>query len=173
LLPPQKASRRSGVGRSWCGRLSLAKPARYIDKSNGRVRAADERIMSRPIRDAAFRNAVQSAYGSTCAMTGIKIINGGGRAEVQAAHIRPISRRGPDSVRNGTALSGSVHWMFDRGLISVGPPPDYEILVSAERLPEDVRRWFNPSMMLRKPTDARLWPAPAHLDFHRSEIFKA
>jgi putative restriction endonuclease len=105
-------------------------------------------------------------------MTGIKIINGGGRAEVQAAHIRPVSSRGPDSVRNGIALSGIVHWMFDRGLISVGPPPAYEILVSKERLPEDVRRWFNPSMALRKPVDARSWPAPADLEFHRSEIFK-
>jgi putative restriction endonuclease len=131
-----------------------------------------ERIMSRPVRDAAFRNAVQSAYSSTCAMTGIKIINGGGRAEVQAAHIRPVSNRGPDSVRNGIALSGTVHWMFDRGLISVGPPPDYEILCSAERLRGDVRRWFNPSMTLRKPIDARLWPAPTYLEFHRNEIFK-
>jgi len=131
-----------------------------------------ERILSRPVRDAAFRNAVQTAYGSTCAMTGIKIINGGGRAEVQAAHIRPVSSRGPDSVRNGLALSGTVHWMFDRGLISVGPPPDYAILLSKERLPDGVQRWFNPGLALRKPVEARSWPAPAYLEFHRQQIFK-
>jgi putative restriction endonuclease len=105
-------------------------------------------------------------------MTGIKIINGGGRAEVQAAHIRPVNSRGPDSVRNGIALSGTVHWMFDRGLISVGPPPECEILLSKDRLPADVQRWFNPSMALRKPADARWWPAPSYLEFHRNEIFK-
>ncbi|MGE3293441.1 MAG: HNH endonuclease [Geminicoccaceae bacterium] len=82
-----------------------------------------ERVMSRPVRDAAFARVIQAAYDATCAVTGIKIINGGGRAEVQAAHIKPVKDRGPDSVRNGIALSGTVHWMFDRGLIPSGRLP--------------------------------------------------
>ena len=131
-----------------------------------------ERILSRPFRDEAFRHAVQAVYDSTCAMTGIKIVNGKGHPEVQAAHIRPVSNRGPDLVRNGLALSGTVHWMFDRGLITLGSPPDYPILVSKRNLPENVRRLFNPDMMLRKPTDERFWPAPAYVEFHRREIFK-
>ena len=49
----------------------------------------------------------------------------GGRAEVQAAHIRPVADNGPDSLRNGVALSSTFHWMFDRGLISVGD--DYAV----------------------------------------------
>ncbi|MGH6673150.1 MAG: HNH endonuclease [Xanthobacteraceae bacterium] len=44
-------------------------------------------------------------------MTGLQIINGGGRAEVQAAHIRPVAAGGFDSVRNGLALSGTIHWI--------------------------------------------------------------
>jgi putative restriction endonuclease len=85
---------------------------------------------------------------------------------------RPVSDRGPDSVRNGLALSGTVHWMFDRGLISVGSPPEYPILISKKGLPESVQRLFNPDMMLRRPADERFWPAPSYLDFHRREIFK-
>jgi putative restriction endonuclease len=131
-----------------------------------------ERISKRQVRDEAFRHAIQAVYESTCAMTGIKIINGQGRPEVQAAHIRPVSDRGPDSSRNGLALSGTVHWMFDRGLVSVGPPPDYAILISRRGLPQNVQRLFNPDMMLRKPTDERFWPAPGYIDFHRREIFK-
>lgn len=77
-----------------------------------------ERIVARPFRDAAFSIAIKSAYDNTCAITGLKIINGGGRSEVQAAHIRPVEKLGPDFVRNGIALSGTVHWMFDRGLLS-------------------------------------------------------
>jgi putative restriction endonuclease len=126
-----------------------------------------ERIMSRPVRDAAFRHAIQTAYDSTCAMTGIKLINGGGRSEAQAAHIRPVAERGPDSIRNGLALSGTVHWMFDRGLVSLGDPPDYPILLACRGLPENVRRLFNPDMLLRKPADQRFWPAPAYAEFHR------
>jgi hypothetical protein len=110
--------------------------------------------------------------GGPCSITGLKIINGGGRAEVQAAHIRPVSDQGPDSVRNGLALSGTVHWMFDRGLISIGDPLDYPILLSSHELPDNVRRLFNPDMLLRKPADQRFWPAPAYTEFHRKEVFK-
>ena len=55
-----------------------------------------ERLIARPFRDAAFAIAVKAAYRETCAITGLKIINGGGRAEVQAAHIRPVADRGPE-----------------------------------------------------------------------------
>ena len=54
------------------------------------------------------RRQVLEAYHSRCAVTGLKLINGGGRAEVEAAHIRP-SRTRSDHVRNGIALSGTVH----------------------------------------------------------------
>ena len=90
-----------------------------------------ERLLSRPVRDAAFARAVQAAYDATCAATGLKLVNGGGHAEVQAAHIRPVHDKGPDSLHNGLALSATVHWMFDRGLISIGPPPGYPILISS------------------------------------------
>jgi len=147
-------------------------PSRLMEAASEFERPIIERIASRPVRDEAFRHAVQAVYESTCAMTGIKIINGQGRPEVHAAHIRPVSDRGPDSIRNGLALSGTVHWMFDRGLISVGAPPDYPILTSKRGLPANVQRLFNPDMMLRKPADERFWPAPNYIDFHRKEIFK-
>jgi len=62
-----------------------------------------ERLVARPFREAAFVASVRSAYSETCAMTGLRIINGGGRAEVQAAHIRPVADGGSDSIRNGLA----------------------------------------------------------------------
>ena len=150
----------------------LRLPPRLMEAASEFERPIIERISSRPVRDEAFRHAVQAVYELTCAMTGIKIINGQGRPEVQAAHIRPVSDRGPDSIRNGVALSSTVHWMFDRGLVSVGPPPDYPILMSRRGFPDTVQRLFNPDMMLRKPADERFWPAPGYIDFHRREIFK-
>jgi predicted restriction endonuclease len=60
---------------------------------------------------------VLRAYDERCAITGFKFINGGGRAEVDAAHIRPVQHNGPDTINNGIALCGTAHWMFDRGLI--------------------------------------------------------
>jgi putative restriction endonuclease len=131
-----------------------------------------QRLIERPLRDAAFTRVVQEAYGATCSVTGLKIINGHGRADVQAAHIRPVSDQGPDSVRNGLALSATVHWMFDRGLISIGDPPTYPILVSSHGLADNVMRLFNPDGRLRRPMEQRFWPAPQYLRFHRENVFK-
>jgi putative restriction endonuclease len=87
-------------------------------------------LMSRVVRDRVFRKVVLRAYDERCAVTGLKLINGRGRAEVAAAHIRPVEQSGPDIINNGIALSGTVHWMFDRGLISLSN--DLEILVSRQ-----------------------------------------
>lgn len=46
-----------------------------------------EQTVSRPVRDRVFRKLVLEAYNSRCAITGLKLINGRGRAEVEAAHI--------------------------------------------------------------------------------------
>ena len=42
-----------------------------------------------------------------------------GRAETAAAHIRPVEKNGPDMSITGSPFRGTVHWMFDRGLISL------------------------------------------------------
>ena len=130
-----------------------------------------ERVLSRPVRDAVFTRTVREAYDSTCAVTGLKLTNGRGRPEVQAAHIRPVEHHGPDSVRNGIALCGTLHWMFDRGLIAVGPPPNFDLLFTQKGLPDEVLRMINPERRLRVPDSPLFQPAPIFLDFHRSVIF--
>ena len=47
-------------------------------------------LTSRVIRDRNFRKTVLRAYDRRCAITGLQLINGGGRAEVEAAHIRSV-----------------------------------------------------------------------------------
>lgn len=127
-------------------------------------------LSSRPLRDAAFARMVKRAYGGKCAISGLDLRNGGGRAEVQAAHIRPVSHDGPDVVSNGLALSGTLHWMFDRGLISISE--DYSILVSHNKVPPDtVRRLIRPEGKLLLPSNDRDRPHPEYLRFHREEIF--
>jgi len=129
-----------------------------------------ERLTARPFRDAAFASAVKAAYDSTCAFTGLKIINGGGRSEAQAAHIRPVAASGPDSVRNGLALCGTVHWMFDRGLVSLDD--DYAILTAKDRVPDTIQRLIVPDQRLRLPESLDLRPHPQFLKFHRETVFK-
>jgi putative restriction endonuclease len=129
------------------------------------VRPIIEMTIARPFRDRAFKTAVRSAYENKCALTGLRLINGGGRPEVQAAHIKPVSENGPDSIRNGLALSGTFHWLFDRGLISVSD--DYRILVSEKDVPDQARAMLNPSGKLFLPKDSAFYPNPYYLEFHR------
>jgi putative restriction endonuclease len=113
---------------------------------------------------------VRAAYSNKCAITGLRLINGGGRPEVQAAHIQPVASKGPDSVRNGLALSGTVHWMFDRGLISIGD--DYKILVAKNHVPDDAVRLLNKNGLIHLPKDQTLYPNAHYLKFHRDVVFK-
>jgi putative restriction endonuclease len=129
-----------------------------------------ERVSMRPFREAAFAVSIKAAYANTCAMTGIKIINGGGRAEVQAAHIRPVAAGGSDSLRNGLALSGTIHWMFDRGLVSVDD--DFSILIAAGRLPHAVTALLREDGKIGIPQKPENRPHPLHLRYHRESIFK-
>lgn len=133
-----------------------------------------ERILqltSRPLRDRAFRRAVLNAYGERCALTGLKLINGGGRAEAEAAHIQPVEHHGPDIVANGLALSGTVHWMFDRGLLSLGD--DLEILVSRQVNDRSgIDALLNRNGFARPPLRADDRPHPQFLSWHRSTCFK-
>ena len=129
-----------------------------------------ERLVSRPYRDVAFRRKVREAYDYRCAMSGLRLRNGGGRPEVNAAHIRPVERQGSDSVRNGLALSGTLHWMFDRGLLSVAD--DGSILISRNRVPREVAdRLVVSTGRLVLPRDQRDWPHPENLRWHRETVF--
>jgi putative restriction endonuclease len=127
-------------------------------------------VLERPFRDAAFRRHVRRAYDNTCAVTGLRLLNGGGRPEVQAAHIRPVEEGGPDTVRNGIALTGTVHWLFDRGLISFDD--SYRVLVAPE-LPKGIRSLIRDEHRLLIPHERDLQPHPTYLRWHRSNRFKS
>ena len=100
------------------------------------------------------------------AVTGWKLVNGGGRLEAQAAHIRPVEHGGPDSVRNGLALSGTAHWMLDRGLI--GFRDDLEIIVHRKvNDREGVEAIINPTGKLKAPEIESYRPHPKFLSWHR------
>ena len=69
--------------------------------------------ISRILRDRVFRRVVLRTYDERCAITGLKLINGSGRAEVAAAHIRPVEASGPisfskSSVKNSEVIDVSV-----------------------------------------------------------------
>lgn len=128
-------------------------------------------LTNRAVRDRNFRKNVLRAYGERCAITGLRLINGGGRAEVEAAHIRPVEHDGPDIVSNGIALSGTAHWMFDRGL--VGLADNLDVLVSRQTNdPDAVKSIINSSGKLLAPDRLADQPRVEFVTWHRENCFK-
>ena len=130
-----------------------------------------ETVTTRKVRDIAFRRQVRAAYANTCAVTGLRLINGGGRPEVQAAHIRSVEDDGPDTVRNGIALTGTAHWLFDRGLMTF--TDDYRIVLSPHGVPHELDKLIRSERSLLLPDAPDLRPHPTYLRWHRETCFKS
>lgn len=128
------------------------------------------RMVNRKVRDPIFRTAVLDAYDATCAVTGLKIINGGGAAEVEAAHIRPVEHNGSDSARNGIALCRTAHWMFDRGLIGLKGDGRFE--VNTRQVPEPARRMLRQDGRLMPPRNPSFRPAETSINWHWTHRFE-
>jgi putative restriction endonuclease len=80
-------------------------------------------------------------------------------------------RQGPDTVRNGLALSGTVHWMFDRGLVSVDD--DSTILIARDSVGAGIaERLLVADQRLILPQDRSLAPHPSYFAWHRRNVFK-
>ena len=128
-------------------------------------------LSSRVVRDRVFRRVVLRAYDERCAISGLKLINGGGRAEVAAAHIQPVQANGPDIVSNGLALSGTAHWMFDRGLISLSD--DLKIMISRHVNDQaGARAFINEIGYALAPRTKHERPHSHFLRWHREHCFK-
>ena len=99
----------------------------------------------------------------------MRIINGGGKAEAQAAHIWSVADGGPDVVPNGVALSATAHWLFDRHLITFDD--NLCLLVSHNKVPSDLLKLFPPSgQKIRLPVDPRDHPRPDFVAKHRARF---
>jgi putative restriction endonuclease len=102
--------------------------ARLEGNSSRKRRLTIACLTNKTVRDRAFRRAVCAAYGHRCAISGLSIVDARGLSEVQAAHIVPVADGGLDTVPNGIALSATVHWLFDRHLISINE--DMQLMVA-------------------------------------------
>ncbi len=131
-----------------------------------------EQVTRRVFRDNKFREHVVAAYAGTCAMTGLKVTNAVGGVEVEAAHIRQAGEgaNGPDSVRNGIALTRTIHWLFDNGFMSM--EDDGTMILACRGIPDKVLRLLHEDRKARIPMDEGVRPHPAFLKYHRENHFK-
>jgi putative restriction endonuclease len=92
---------------------------------------------------------------------------------VDAAHIHPFASSRNNDPRNGLALCKNAHWLFDRGLWTIGD--DYRVQVARghffEQSPDGRALGAYEGQRLRLPAVEATWPAVAHLAWHRRHRF--
>jgi putative restriction endonuclease len=98
------------------------------------------------------------------------MVNGGGSCEIEAAHVKAVEDHGPDSIRNGLAMSRTVHWAFDHGILAL--EDDGRILIAKRLIPQAVAQMLNRDGYALLPDDKVVKPHPLFLRFHREHRFK-
>lgn len=141
------------------------------------------RVVEAVVRDARFRRQVMAAYEFRCAVTGLEVGSlPEGRATrlLDAAHIRPVGDRGPDTTANGISLTPTVHRLFDEGLISAkwagqtlelvrSPRLEPQMIESPER-GTAIRLVAGTALIL--PADPASWPSLEQIRYHQRQVFK-
>ena len=128
----------------------------------------------RQLRNDMFRATVLKVYGTRCTVSGLGLIHepteGGGRYEVEAAHIIPVSKGGKDIVPNGLALNRTVHWAFDNGMIWIGS--DYKVHLTPKAAVNDRNQWLQQfdGRPLALPENSGLLPDPEALRWHARNL---
>ena len=138
------------------------------------TRAVSQRQVK--IRSDAFRFGVLKAYYSRCCISGIGLVHTAydytEMYEVHAAHIIPVSEHGTDVIQNGLALSRTLHWAFDLGMVWIDS--DMRVNVANEVQSDRRNEWLRSfeGRSLRLPEDARLHPSSDALRWHVENVVR-
>lgn len=129
-----------------------------------RVRSAKERL-----HQSFFRESILSSYESRCCITGLAI-----EACLIASHIVPWSKdeRYRTDPTNGLCMSATFDRLFDAGLLTVSCAltvlVSKQLSVSADPRTRDLICCYADKPIL---PPSRFPPSPAHLEWHRQNVF--
>lgn len=128
---------------------------------------------AKEVRTTGFRRTVVKIYEHRCSMCGIRILTEEFHTAINAAHIVPWSISYNDDPRNGLALCGLCHWVFDEGLAAISK--NYTVLLSQQlsgdkgNVPGHLSTLAGRGIIL--PTSQNLWPDLQTIEWHRQHIF--
>lgn len=129
-------------------------------------------ILAMRKRDANWRRQIAAAWDRSCAFCGYDGSLGGAPVGIEAAHIRWFNFDGPDDLDNGLALCSLHHKLLDRGAIGLLDPGTVVVSTSFSAVSEVGRAVYDLHGRELRPRPGTALPAPAHVDWHRQQVFK-
>lgn len=116
---------------------------------------------------AAFRKQLLQCYSYRCSIS-----NEGSVPALEAAHIKPYAKGGPNELSNGILLRADIHKLFDEGYVTVSP--DFQFHVSKKLKKEfgNGRIYYGyDGREIVIPTEEQFRPNPKYLQYHKDRIF--
>jgi len=115
-----------------------------------------------------FRVLVTEAYGRRCAVTGERTL-----PALEAAHIKPFSKSGPNLTPNGLLLRSDLHKLFDLGYMSVTPELHVEVSRKIKEEYENGRDYyaFHGRKLVIVPPGPTDRPSSKFLTWHNQNVY--
>nr|WP_281720911.1 HNH endonuclease [Nitrosomonas nitrosa] len=167
------------VGRDLWGKVQERFQTTHIQQQTGKTNnppvAAEEaarygaEFLTRArLGQGAFRVLVTEAYARRCAVTGERTL-----PALEAAHIRPFSKSGPNLIANGMLMRSDLHKLFDLGYISVTPDLHVEVSRKIKEEYENGRDYYalHGKMLTVTPAAPNDRPSGQFLQWHNQNVY--
>lgn len=115
-----------------------------------------------------FRVLVTDAYARRCAITGERTL-----PALEAAHIQPFAKSGPNVTANGLLLRSDLHKLFDSGYLSVTPDLSVEVSRKIKEEFENGRDYYalHGRKLIVVPATEKDRPSSKYLEWHNSNVY--
>lgn len=132
-------------------------------------RYGPQHLVKTRIGQGAFKVLVTDAYHRRCAISAEKTV-----PVLEAAHIRPFAKDGPNSLQNGILLRADFHLLFDEGYLTVTKEHVVEVSQRIKEEYENGKEYYSyHGQRLRVMPSSRLeQPSREFLDWHNREVFR-
>lgn len=116
----------------------------------------------------AFRVLVTEAYNKRCAVTGERTL-----PVLEAAHIKPVSKSGPNRVANGLLLRSDLHKLYDLGYLTINLDFQVEVSKRIREKYENGREYYalHGRKLLNLPINKTDYPAKEFIEWHNENVF--
>ena len=156
-------------------RLARVEPGRPFARTDGAslqaeeiARYGEEFLTRARLGQGAFRVLVTDAYTRRCAITGERTL-----PVLEAAHIKPFAKSGPNVTANGLLLRSDLHKLLDSGYLSIVPDFSVEVSRKIKEEFENGRDYYalHGRKLIVVPAIEKERPSAQYLEWHNNNVY--